>query len=147
MCNEKLHVATRFSIYLPSGSHICLAHDSMLLKAVSFCALMPRRLMCISVQCCSRRIAGVWMLFGIARVSFVTVSDFRRYLMMFDFGHHRSTMFFHFDRGSLMLLSATIVWTVLLRTAQYGSPAFGGQFCWFSLPFGHMFGSNFASSL
>mgnify|MGYP007022716948 CR=1 FL=1 len=32
--------------------------------------------------------------------------------------YHRSTMFFHFDRGSLMLLSAAIFWTVLLRTAQ-----------------------------
>ena len=99
------------------------------------------------------------MLFVIARVSFVTVSGFRRYLIMFDFGHrcsqlcndvwmlrieqfsgrsgaperllrgalhicvrnkayHRSTMFFHFDRGSLMLLIAAIFWTVLLRTAQ-----------------------------
>ena len=136
-----------------------MAVDSMRLKAVSFCALLPSRVMCISVQRCSRRIAGVWMLFGIARVSFVTVSGFRRYLIMFDFGHrcsqlgndiwmvriesfsgrsgalegllrgvlhicvrnkayHRSTMFFHFDRGSLMLVSAVIFWTVLLRTAQ-----------------------------
>ena len=30
---------------------------------------------------------------------------------------HRSTMFFDFDRRSLMLVSAAMFWTVLLRTA------------------------------
>ena len=32
------------------------------------------------------------MLFGIARVSFVTVSGFRRDLIMFDFGHRCSQL-------------------------------------------------------
>ena len=92
ICNEKVHVVTRFSIHLPSGFHVCMAVDSMRLKAVSFCALLPSRAMCISVQRCSRRIAGVWMLFVIARVSFVTVSHFNRYLIMLDFGHRCSQL-------------------------------------------------------
>ena len=100
------------------------------------------------------------MLFGIARVSFVTVSGFRSDLIMFDFGHRCSQFgcyessssaavlvllrdcyavvctsacgkthvivpqfLFDFDRSSMMLVSADIFCTVLLRLAQLCSLA------------------------